>query len=330
MSTKKKVLDCLEEHRGSSVSGNELAELIGVSRTAIWKAIKALQEEGHKIESKTNEGYMLALDSDRLSEEGILNHLPERYKNSKIIVYDIIDSTNKQAKLYANDEGFSKDTSIKVFVAEEQTAGRGRLGKTFYSPKSTGLYMSILLRPDKTESIQMITIAAAVAVCDGIKELYGIDVSIKWVNDIYIGGKKICGILTEAVTDFESGTIDNIVVGIGINCTTEDFPEDISGIASSLQEGEKALTIVRNQLAAKIVEKLGDMWENLGNKEIIEKYRQRSFMVGKEVSFVQKGIEYKGIVENINDFGNLCVKLSSGENMILASGEVSVKGDWKK
>lgn len=333
MSTKSIVLDILEENRGKSVSGQELADMIGVSRTSIWKAVKSLQEEGHKIDTKTNEGYQLKNDSDKLSEEGIRIYLHDKYKDIKIFVYEVTDSTNKQAKLYGVNEDNPDDNGIKIFVAEEQTNGRGRLGKSFYSPKSSGLYLSILIRPKQAESVQMITIAAAVGVCRAIKELYDIQLDIKWVNDLYHNGKKICGILTEAVTNFETGAIDNIVIGIGINCTTKDFPDDITNIADSLDNDNnlknRGINIVRNELTAKITENIAELAENLGDSVIIDEYRKFSFMKNKIVSFIQKGEEFTGKVEDINDSGNLIVKMDNDKTMVLSSGEVSVKGEWK-
>ena len=319
MSTKSDVLSFLENNRGRYISGQELAEALNISRTAVWKAIKNLEEDGHRILAMKNKGYMLDNKSDRLSEEGIRVHIPERYNNCPIIVMEATDSTNTQAKKLV----LNNAVHGTLVLAEEQTAGRGRYGKSFYSPREAGLYMSIILEPDKNVSDpQMITIAAAVAVCRAIEKLSDARPQIKWVNDIYLNGKKICGILTEAVTDFESGSIESIVVGIGVDCsvTEEILPQELIGIVGSLGVEE----VSRNHLAAEIAAGVLDSFNNLANREIIEEYRKRSLMYGREISFFRGDDRIYATVTGINDAGNLLVRLKSGDDLVLNSGEVSI------
>lgn len=319
MQTKKDVLNMLENKRGRFVSGQELASELNISRSAIWKAIKNLEEDGHKIYAVTNKGYKLDERSDVLSEEGIRAVLPNKYKLCPLVIFESTDSTNTQAKKLA----LEKATHGTLVLAEEQTAGRGRAGKNFFSPKDTGLYMSLILKPDRGISDpQMITVAAAVAVCKAIEKQTNLKPKIKWVNDIYLDGKKICGILTEAVTDFESGGIENIVVGAGINCSTTEsmLPEELRGIVGSL--GVEGLS--RNRLAADITGGILDCFYKLDDHNIIEEYREHSMMYGREISFMRDNEKVLADVTEINDAGNLVVRLKSGENLVLNSGEVSL------
>lgn len=319
MSTKNDILSILENEKGRFVSGRELAETLNLSRTAVWKAMKSLEDDGHKILAVKNKGYMLDIKSDRLSEEGIRVRLPERLRHLPIYVQETIDSTNTQAKKLSL-AGASHGTMV---LAEEQTAGRGRYGKSFFSPRGAGLYMSIILRPSNVMSdLQKITIAAAVAVCRAIEKLTSLHPQIKWVNDIYLDGKKVCGILTEAVTDFESGGVESIVVGTGIDCSIDEalLPPELRGIVGSL--GVEGLS--RNWLAAEIAVGILESFGKLEDEEIINEYRRRSLMFGKEISFRRGDDIFCAVVTGINDMGNLLVRLKSGEEMILSSGEVSI------
>ena len=319
MSTKKDVLTILENERERFVSGQELAQTLNISRTAIWKAVKNLEENGHKILAVTNKGYKLDKQSDLLTEEGIRLYLPEHLKNSQIIALKTTDSTNTQAKKLALDRA----AHGTILLAEEQTAGRGRSGKSFFSPSGAGLYMSIILRPDcNISDPQMITVATAVAVCRAIEKLTEKHPQIKWVNDIFIDGKKVCGILSEAVTDFESGSIESIIVGVGVDCTVteEMLPEELLFIVGSLGSEE----LSRNRLAAEIASGVLESFGKLGDGEIIDEYRKRSLMYGKEICFMHDGEMVSAKVTGINDMGNLLVCLKTGEDLVLSSGEISV------
>ncbi len=319
MPTKKDVLSILENERERFISGQELAKTLKISRTAVWKAVKNLEEDGHKILAVTNKGYKLDKGSDLITEEGIRMYLSESLRDAPIIILKTTDSTNTQAKKLVLD----KAVNGTILLAEEQTAGRGRSGKSFFSPRDAGLYMSIILKPDKCVSdLQMITVAAAVAVCKAIEKLTELHAQIKWVNDIYLEGKKICGILSEAVMDFESGSIESIVVGIGVDCTiTEEMlPEELCGIVGSLDAKE----LSRNQLAAELAVGVFDSLGKLGDFEIIDEYRKRSMMFGREISFERDGKRFAADVTGINDMGNLLVRLKTGESLVLNSGEVSL------
>ena len=318
MSTKNDILVVLESERERFVSGQELAEKLNVSRTAVWKAVKSLEDGGHRILAVTNKGYKLNPNSDLLSEEGVQVNLPVKYKSLPITVLDVTDSTNTQAKKLAAD-GAGHGTTI---LAEEQTSGRGRYGKSFFSPRGEGLYMSIILKPRVgMAEPQMITIATAVAVCRAIEKLTDKKPQIKWVNDVYLDGKKVCGILTEAVTDFESGGIESIIVGVGVDCATkeESLPPELRDIVGSL-----GCAISRNRLAAEILAEILDSFDTLGSGEIIDEYRKRSLMLGKDISFMRGSEHQNARVTGISDFGGLLVCTDSGEDIELQSGEVTI------
>lgn len=231
-----------------------------------------------------------------------------------IIVLESINSTNTYAKELAQN-GAKHNT---VVIANHQTSGRGRLGKEFFSPSDTGLYMSIILRSvgcalDPTA----LTIAAGVAVCRAIENLCNKQPQIKWVNDIFLGGRKICGILAEAGTN--SGTLDYIVVGIGINVSTKNFPSELSTIAGSLGDSTN-----RSVLAGKVITEFNHLQPLGGTTELINQYKNRSLVLGKKIDFTKNGETYTGIATDINNEGNLIVTLENDETITLKSGEISL------
>lgn len=323
MTVKKSVLKVLEENRDESISGEELAKELGVSRTAIWKAIKSLRAEGYNINAGTNKGYNLTSDNDLLSQEGIRLYLRKEYKENIIKVYKTIDSTNKEAKKILVDEDVPHGT---VLIAEEQTEGKGRFKRKFYSPNKNGIYMSVILRPNiELSKAVHITTTSAVAVCKSIEKLIGKYPKIKWVNDIFLNDKKICGILTEATGNFESGNIENIVVGIGINFKNEsELPSEIKDIAGSLFKCDEQ-SITRNQLVGEIVNELLSMCDNLDDENIMKEYKELSFVLGRDVTYVKNNKINKGKAIDIKDDGTLIVKLDNSEIDYLNSGEISLK-----
>lgn len=314
MSVKQNVIALLEENRSKVISGQELGNQLHVSRAAIWKAIKTLKEEGYNIEATPNKGYVLLENSDVLSKQGIAYYLTEEID---IFSYKTIDSTNTQMKKLAINGG----KNHSVIVSEEQSAGRGRFGRSFYSPAQKGVYMSVLLKTgDSLQNATMITIKTAVAVRRAIAKLYDIEVAIKWVNDLYYRGKKVCGILSEAISDFESGMIEAIIIGIGINVSTDNFPLEIASIATSLGLQEAN----RNQFIAEILNQLFAIIDE-DFKLVLNEYRMASCVLHKQITFNQKGEQFTGLVREINDLGNLVVS-SNGAEMVLTAGEVSIIG----
>lgn len=323
MTVKESVLKILEKNREVSLSGEEIAKGLGVSRAAVWKAIKSLREEGYNINSGTNKGYKLTNDNDLLSQEGIRLYLRKEYKENIIKVYKTIDSTNKEAKKVLMDDDIPHGT---VLISEEQTEGKGRFNRKFYSPNNKGIYMSVILRPNIELSKAIhITTASAVSVCRAIEKLIKKYPKIKWVNDIFLDGKKICGILTEATGNFESGNVENVVVGIGINFKNHgDFPDELKSIAGALFKDEN-ISITRNQLVGEILNELLDMCENLEDENIMKEYKELSFVIGKDVSYAKNNRLNKGKAVDIKDDGSLVIMLENGEVDYLNSGEISLK-----
>lgn len=323
MSVKKEVLKLLEGSRDRDLSGQDMAEQLGVTRAAVWKAVKSLKQEGYYVEAVNNRGYRLREDSDVLSVEGIRLHLPESYKDREIVVCKCVDSTNMEVKRRAL-EGAGEGL---VVLAEQQTEGRGRRGRTFFSPSGSGIYMSVLFRPapEFSQDVVLITTAASVAVCRAIRRILGEEPEIKWVNDVYLDGRKICGILTEAVSDFESGRIDTVVVGIGINyhVPEEGFPEELRETAGSVCPDNH--TIPRNILAAAVMKELYELYEGLSEKTYMEDYRKWSNVLGKKVRFTS-GTEWEyGTAVDIDENGGLIVQTEDGKNQILRTGEITLR-----
>lgn len=323
MSVREEVKKLLEANRDKSLSGQEIAEQIGVTRAAVWKAVNTLKQEGYRIEAVNNRGYRLLEESDILSPEGIKLELDEKYRNYKIDVYKTIDSTNQEVKRQAL-EGAGQGL---VVLAEQQTMGKGRRGRSFYSPAGTGIYMSVLFRPspEQSKDVVLVTTAASVAICRAIRKVLNEESQIKWVNDVYFRGKKVCGILTEAVSDFESGQIDTVVVGIGINyhVPEDGFPEEIRGIAGSVCTDENM--IPRNSLVAAVLNELFAIYEKLSEREYMEDYRRWSNVIGKDVRFTSGDGWMDAKALDIDDDGGLLVQLDNGEKKTLRTGEITLR-----
>ncbi len=319
MLLKNKIIEILEENRNSSISGQDIAKKLSVSRTAVWKNINVLKKEGYVINATTNKGYTLEKNSDVISSEGIRVFLKKELFDNQIYIYNSIDSTNLQAKIKAL-EGASDGT---VIISEEQTSGYGRFGRSFFSPAKKGIYMSIIYRPNKAlEESVFITVIAAVAVCRAIEKVSELKPQIKWVNDIFVGDKKVCGILTEAVSGVESGISENIIVGIGINVKTDEceFPIEIKNSAGSLSDEN----ISRNQLIAEIINEISELSRSFDKSEIIKQYKSRSNLIGRNITYTKNENEYVAKAIDINDEGHLVVENIQGQRFEFQSGEIKI------
>lgn len=321
MTVKSRLLELLEQHKGETLSGEALAGELQCTRAAVWKAVKALREEGYAIEAGTNKGYMLSRDSNRLSVEGIRLYLnrPDVY----LKLYREAGSTNQLAKQAA----VSGEAGHGSFViAQQQTAGRGRRGRSFYSPEDAGLYLSVVLEP-KGETLQeslLLTTAAAVAVYKAVQKVCGISLDIKWVNDLYFHGRKVCGILTEAITDFESGNIEYAIVGIGLNlyCAAVGYPEELQGIAGALYPDETSASgIDRNLLTAEIVNFL---LEETAHLKLSSVYVEHNMIPGREITIMDGSRSRHARALDICPDGCLRVEEEDGTISVLSYGEVSV------
>ena len=305
----------LEKRRGEDVSGQALAERFGVSRSAVWKAVNALRAAGFEISSTPNRGYRLRAEDDRLSAAGVRAALGETCAGLRVRVYETLDSTNQEAKrLLAAGE-----PCPMLLLAEEQTAGRGRRGRGFYSPAGEGLYMTLALQPRAALSqATLLTAAAAVAVAQAVEALTALACQIKWVNDVYLDGKKLCGILTEASGSFEADALSSVCAGIGVNVRTRDFPEELAGRACSLWPR----AVSRNRLAAEIAVRLLNFAADLGARDFLEEYRRRSLVLGKAVTFTRGGGERRALAVGIGENGELIVRYDDGREEALNAGEV--------
>ena len=321
MSVKEEVLACLEQEKGAFISGEALAQRLGVSRNAVWKAIKALEAQGYAIEGVTKKGYRLAQACSILSAASV-----RRYAGSSVTsieYHDSIDSTNNRAKELAA-QGCPAGTLV---VANQQTAGRGRQGRPFYSPSGSGVYFSLVLRPGfALTDITAVTSYAAVCTAQSIEEVFGTPVQIKWVNDLFAQGRKCCGILTEASILPESGGIDYIVVGIGVNVGTPQggFPGEVAQVAQALCSGNPDEADGRARLAARTATLIAEGAEEIPAKPHLAEYRRRSLLDGRCVIVEEGRQSYRATVLGINDDLSLRVRLEDGSERAPNHGEVHI------
>ncbi len=322
MEIKHQVLKILEENRSNSVNGSKLASELYVTRSSIWKAVKALQKDGYHIEAVTNRGYCLLSHNDIVSSESITPYLKGNATSFTLEVRQSVTSTNTVAKELAAN-GAPEGT---VIIAREQTEGRGRMGRSFYSPNSSGIYFTTILRPNLSiEDSLLITTAAAVAVAQAIEQVTGKKAMIKWVNDVFVEGKKVCGILTEASLNFENGGLEYAVVGIGINIKTNDFPEEIKHIAGSVFTEAPADAPVNSMLIAEVLSNLANSMNSLTDKKYLEEYRKRSFLIGKDILVIKGNTSTPAKAIDIDEKARLVVEYEDHTREALISGEVSVR-----
>ena len=320
--TKQFVLLKLLQQKGNWVSGDELGEELKLSRESIWKAINTLKRKGNQIESRKNLGYKY-VGNNSLDEDTINFYSGMKFED-KIFVFDEVTSTQELAKQYLSSHEVKQPL---IFVANNQTEGHGRRGRNFYSPSDTGLYFSLIL-PNPSHDILkigLLTTSTAVAVVKVLEQFYkDKNFQLKWVNDIYLGTYKVGGIITEAALDLESSSAGNFIMGIGLNLSTKDFPADLSEKAQGINPEFK---IDRNQLLAEMAKEVINNFANYRQPDLIDEYRKRSLLFGKNVTLKLGTKAVNGQVEGISDDGSLILKAKSGELQTFKSGEV-VKVDW--
>lgn len=303
-------------------SGEDLANRLGVSRTAVWKGIEKLRAEGLTIDAVPRKGYRLAKVGSIFTAESVAASLPVELP-FVVEGYDEIDSTNARACVLA-DEGAEAWT---VVVAGRQTAGRGRRGRTFYSPKDCGLYMSVVVRPQvaATEAT-LLTVAAATAVAEAIEALVKEPTAIKWVNDVFYKEKKVSGILTEASLSLEDSMLRWAVVGIGINVFRDDaVPKELASVAGHLLDDVTDDPLLRSRLAADVLQRFYVYANNLSARAYLEGYRKRLLWMDKAVRLLQGGSERIVVARGVDEDGRLLVDNEHGEREVIFSGEVSLR-----
>lgn len=308
MKTTEIIYDILSQH-SSGISGEAIAKQLNISRTSVWKAFKSLESQGLVIESSKQNGYRL-LEGDLLIPEIIEKALQIQVSyNEKSI------STQKDAK----ENILTNPKTPQLYLAPKQEMAKGRMNRPFFTSENGGIYMSLHLKPNVHYSdLEPFTMMAASSITKAISRLTGIDTQIKWVNDIYLGQKKIAGIITEAITSVETGLITDVIIGIGLNFFIKDFPDDLNSKAGSLFSVQP--TVTRNQLIIEIWK----LFTEIPVKDHIKVYKDKSLVLNRQVTFMENDTLISGKAIAITDEGHLVIRLESGQEKILRSGEISL------
>jgi len=304
------------------LSGEAISRLLGVSRTAVWKQVNNLRDEGYRIDSQRNSGYRLTSVPDKLYPGEIQPSLHTAVLGREILHFETLDSTNRLARQEA-DKGCQEGT---VVVAEEQTAGRGRLGRQWYSPKQSGIWMSVVLRPRIVPAeAPKITLVAAVAVAAALRDA-GFSPRIKWPNDLLLAGKKVCGIYTEMKADPDQ--VLYLVLGIGINVSEQSFPAELADTATSLRLASGTETISRPAMAALVLDRLEEFYRlflEQGFAGIRAEWKAYSLNLGRDVLVRTLQTVISGRAVDIDDQGMLLVAGDDGVLHRIAAGDVTLR-----
>ncbi|ABY92357.1 biotin--[acetyl-CoA-carboxylase] ligase [Thermoanaerobacter sp. X514] len=317
-----KLLKLLKENKGEYISGQKLSDQLNVSRTAIWKHINELKNEGYQIEAHHKLGYMLVSEPDLLIYEEVSPYLTTNFIGKNYIHKLVIDSTNNFAKEMA-----SKVPDGTVIIAEEQIAGRGRLGRSWISQKGCGIWMSIILKPNiQPQEALNLTQVAAISVVKAIEEVFHVESKIKWPNDIILNNKKVCGILTEMSSEIDK--INYVIIGIGVNVNCDNFPEELKGKATSLYL-ETNSKVDRKKLTASILNNLEfyyNAYLQKGFEYIGPICIEKSITIGRQIKVIANEGEIEGKAVTIDNNGSLVVETKEGKRLSIMSGDVSVRG----
>lgn len=306
------------------ISGQELCNRFGVSRTAVWKAINQLKEAGYEIEAQQNKGYRLMAAPDLMTEAEIKSLMHTEWVAKEVLYFDTIDSTNTKAQELA-EKGYPSGTLV---VADKQESGKGRRGRSWVSPSGTGIFMTLMIKPDiNPNNASMLTLVAALAVAKAITSVTGEEAMIKWPNDIVVNSKKVCGILTEMNAQFDY--INHIVVGIGINVHNESFPEEISQMASSLMIEAGGKRFHRAQIIAETMSYFEQYYDTFLKTQdlsaLVREYDELLVNRNKSVRVLDPKEPFDGKAMGITTKGELIVDTWESRKLV-SSGEVSVRG----
>lgn len=321
---KGKILALLREHYPDYISGQEISHRLGVSRTAVWKHICSLREGGYEIESHSKIGYRLMETPDRLYGHELAGLLKGKVFGQEVIYRESVGSTNELAKELAQ-KGAAQGT---VVIAEEQTKGKGRMGRVWYSPSKEGLWFSVILRPEISPvDAAKLTLMCAVGVAGTIRELTGIPAGIKWPNDVLIDNRKVCGILVEMSA--ETDKINYLVIGIGVNVSLNEtkIPGELGGIAVSL-EGQQKLQVTRAELLAALLNNLDILYERFltgGFADILKTWKEMSVSLNRWVRVVSGNVLDEGMAFDLDDDGALLLMKKDGTLKRVLSGDVTVQ-----
>lgn len=319
MSTKNEVLSTLMSVN-EPLSGEKMARRLHISRNSVWKAIQQLRKEGYQISAGTNRGYWLTASPNRVSQPEIESWLKTKDIGRRMELHEQLDSTNTRAKALASTgapHGY-------LVIAESQSGGKGRMGRAFFSPKHSGVYITYVLRPKMpAEQAVMITSMAAVAVARAIETVADVKAQIKWVNDLYIGERKVCGILCEASMDFETQALEYAVLGIGVNVGAMRFPAELSDIATSI-ENECGHEVSKSRLIAEISNQIEALYAQLETGKFMAESRARSNVIGRNVTVIRGQERFEARALDIDDEGRLVIRTESGVTRV-GSGEISLK-----
>ena len=325
--SKDKVYQLLRQSGGDHLSGEEISRRLGISRAAVWKAVDALRKAGYTIDARSGLGYALVEAPDALTEREVRHCMDEREIScARLHCFDEVDSTNS----FLKREALAGAPHGTVAVANCQTGGRGRMSRVFQSPRDRGVYLSILLRPNLSPAELMpVTALAAVAMCDAVEAACGLRPQIKWTNDLVVKGRKLAGILTEMALEGETGLVQYLVMGTGVNVlhTPEDFSPEVAAMATSLRQ-ELGISVSRPVLAAEMIRAFNRLGEDLGGdySRYLADYRRDCVTIGKQVQLLWQDRRETVEALDVDDQFGLVVRHEDGHTEVIRSGEVSVRG----
>ena len=322
---KEDILQLLKAGKDTYLSGQRISAQLVVSRAAVWKAVEALRKDGYGIDSRSNCGYRLVRVPDVMTQEA-LSDIGTRQVGRKVLYYDRLDSTNNEIKRLSIDQ---VENGLAV-IADCQTGGRGRRGRSFLSPAGKGLYLSVLMQPHcSVEELSMLTAWSAVALCRAVERACGVRPGIKWPNDLVLNRKKLCGILTELEWEVESGEFSCVIIGAGINVSQDeaDFGPEVAPIAISLAQA-LGMAPDRTELAARVIRSLNALYDDFPsqNAAYLDHFRRDCLTVGNPIKVISGAGERIGTAMGISDDFGLTVRWEDGSTETLTSGEVSVRG----
>ena len=319
----KLLLDLFEEKSNTFLSGEEISNRLSISRAAVWKQINQLRELGYEFEAVSRKGYRLLYKPDQYEHKDLMQYINTTVFGRRLHLLESTLSTQVEAIKLA-EEGAEAGTLV---ISDMQTNGRGRLGRNWFSPAGKGIWMSLVLRPElPVRFMPQLTLLTGVAVCSAIRKVTGVEAGLKWPNDILVNGRKVCGILLEAAT--EDNKVRYCIAGIGIdvNLSEQDYPEELRSVATSLKV-ESGTSVSRSRLIGEVMNELEArylQYENEGFAPILKEWEALSASLGQRVRSVTLNHVIEGTAVGLSDSGGLVVLTEEGKNSTIFSGEVEI------